>query len=142
MKTTHTKALVLTFLAAVALPVSLNSADASPGVGDRSPMSKLNMAHSEQGNFGLAGGGAAESGLDREFGSGMGGGGSFGLSGGECPADWDGDGALTSVDVSAYFNDYITDINIGTLYADFNTDEITNSSDAVQYINAWFIGCW
>lgn len=147
MKTTHNpqpalrSTLILSFIAALSLP-ALHGADASPGLGDRSPADKYDVSHSEQGNFGLSGGGGAGfgSGLDREFGTGHGGGTS--LFGEECPADWDGDGYLTSVDVAHYFNDYYEDMNNGTILADFNVDLITNSSDAVQFINAWFVGCW
>lgn len=141
MKKTHTSNLILTFIAAVTLPALQNPADASPGVTDRSPITKNDVSHSEQGNFGIVGGGGG-SGIDREFGIGMGEGGGFTLSGGECPADWDGDGFLTSTDVAYYFNDYFNDMNGGTLYADFNVDLVTNSSDVVEFINAWFLGCW
>jgi hypothetical protein len=127
-------------LGAAMAPGAQNPAGASPGTGDRaSPFSKTDVTHSEQGNFGLIGGGS--SGLNPEFGEGVSGGGTA-LSAGECPADWDGDGVLTSVDVSYFFNDYFNDLNSGSINADFNVDRITDSSDAVQFLNAWFLGCW
>jgi hypothetical protein len=130
------------FLAALALPPIQHSADASPpAIGTKVPVSKYDVAHSEQGNFGLVTGGPVGS-IERSFGSGQGeGGGGVSLSGGDCPADWDGDGVITSSDVVYYFNDYVNDLNRGTTLADFNTDSVTNSVDAVEFINAWFMGC-
>ncbi len=153
MKTTHNlfasttaqprrrSTLLLGVLAAALVPALAPVADGAPPPSGLRPIAtKSDVTHSEQGNFGLAGGGSGSV-INPVFGGDVVGGG-ISISLGDCPADWDGDGTITSVDVSYYFNDYFADINDGTTVADFNVDNVTNPSDAVQFINAWFLGCW
>jgi glucose/arabinose dehydrogenase len=54
-----------------------------------------------------------------------------------CPADWDGNGAVTSSDISAYLSSWLTAIENGTIAADYNRDGVTNSTDISAFLTSW-----
>ena len=58
-------------------------------------------------------------------------------AGNECPADWDGDDAVNSGDISAFLTSWIASVQAGDLVADFNGDGQTNSGDISSFLTAW-----
>ncbi|HYE02023.1 MAG TPA: Ig-like domain-containing protein [Phycisphaerales bacterium] len=55
-----------------------------------------------------------------------------------CPADWNGSGTVTSADITAFLNDWFTDLSGGTTVADFNNSGVTSSADISAFLAAWF----
>jgi DNA-binding beta-propeller fold protein YncE len=56
---------------------------------------------------------------------------------GECIADWNGDGAADTRDVTAFLNDWAA----GENDADVNGDGTVDSRDVITFLNAWNAGC-
>ncbi len=54
-----------------------------------------------------------------------------------CIADWDGDGAVTTLDFLAFLNDWAA----GNPRADLNGDGTVNTIDFLAFLNAWSAGC-
>ncbi|MCL4743089.1 MAG: DNRLRE domain-containing protein [Phycisphaerales bacterium] len=54
-----------------------------------------------------------------------------------CVADWDGDGAATTLDFLAFLNDWAA----GDPRADLNGDGTVNTIDFLAFLNAWSAGC-
>jgi hypothetical protein len=54
-----------------------------------------------------------------------------------CAADWNGDGAVNSNDISAYLTAWLSSVQGGTLGADFNGDMAVNSNDISAFLTAW-----
>ncbi|MBC7834817.1 MAG: hypothetical protein H7Y88_06925 [Phycisphaerales bacterium] len=59
-----------------------------------------------------------------------------GLSG----ADFDGNGAIGSADITAFLVAWFADLAGGTLAADFNQSGVTSSVDITAFLAAWFEG--
>jgi len=55
-----------------------------------------------------------------------------------CVADWDHNGTVNSTDVSAFINDWFTDLINGSLVTDFDGNGVVNSTDVSEFINAFF----
>lgn len=56
---------------------------------------------------------------------------------GDCPADFNGDGAVNTQDVLLFLNAWTT----GDSSADFNGDGAVNTQDVLAFLNAWSTGC-
>lgn len=56
---------------------------------------------------------------------------------GSCPADFDGDGQVNTIDVLAFLNAW----SAGDPRGDFNGDGATNTIDVLAFLNAWGAGC-
>lgn len=54
-----------------------------------------------------------------------------------CPADWNGDDAVNSTDISAYLTAWLGSLADGTLAADVNADNAVNSSDISAFLSMW-----
>ncbi len=54
-----------------------------------------------------------------------------------CPADWNGDDAVNSNDISAFLTDWLASVSNGTLGADFNNDGVVNSNDISAFLTDW-----
>lgn len=54
-----------------------------------------------------------------------------------CDADFNGDGAVNTLDVLAFLNVW----NSGAQGADFNHDGVVNTLDVLAFLNAWNTGC-
>ncbi len=54
-----------------------------------------------------------------------------------CPADFNGDGAVNTLDVLAFLNAYTA----GDPKADFNGDTVINTLDVLAFLNAYTAGC-
>ncbi|MCW5776007.1 MAG: hypothetical protein KIS87_06180 [Phycisphaeraceae bacterium] len=54
-----------------------------------------------------------------------------------CPADWNADGSINSLDVLAFLNDYTS----GNERADINGDGVLNTMDVLTFLNAFNAGC-
>ncbi|HYE03671.1 MAG TPA: GC-type dockerin domain-anchored protein [Phycisphaerales bacterium] len=63
-----------------------------------------------------------------------------GLSNPPCPADFNGDGLITTSDISAFLAAWFNDVTNGTLNADFNGSGTTTTSDITSFLAAWFAG--
>ncbi len=59
----------------------------------------------------------------------------------ECLGDWDGSGSVSSADMSAFINDWFIDQVNGSLDADINANGFTNTTDVIDFVNAYFEGC-
>ena len=59
--------------------------------------------------------------------------------GGSCPADWDGDGAVNSGDISAFLTSWIDSVQAGDLVGDFDASGQTNSGDISAFLTAWIV---
>ena len=57
--------------------------------------------------------------------------------GGACQADWNGDGAVNTLDFLAYLGDW----SAGDPVADLNGDGTVNTLDFLQYLGLWSAGC-
>ncbi len=57
--------------------------------------------------------------------------------GSDCPADFNGDGIVNTLDFIAYLNAY----NVGDPSADMNGDGIVNTLDFIAFLNAYSEGC-
>ncbi|MBC7834206.1 MAG: VCBS repeat-containing protein [Phycisphaerales bacterium] len=55
-----------------------------------------------------------------------------------CPADFNGDNAVTSADITSFLNAWFADLAGGTTVADFNASGATNSADITAFLAAWF----
>ncbi|MBC7834347.1 MAG: hypothetical protein H7Y88_04500 [Phycisphaerales bacterium] len=55
-----------------------------------------------------------------------------------CPADFNGDGLITSSDISAFLSAFFSDLANGTVVADFDNGGSTGSADISAFLNAWF----
>ncbi|MBC7833549.1 MAG: hypothetical protein H7Y88_00430 [Phycisphaerales bacterium] len=55
-----------------------------------------------------------------------------------CPADFNGDEAVTSADITAYLAPWFTDLSSGTTVAGFNNSGATTSADITAFLGAWF----
>jgi hypothetical protein len=55
-----------------------------------------------------------------------------------CTADWDHNGVVNSTDVSAFINDWFSDLLNGTTVTDFDGNGVVNSTDVSQFINEYF----
>jgi uncharacterized membrane protein len=55
----------------------------------------------------------------------------------ECPADFNGDGEVNTLDVLAFLNAW----SAGDPSADFNADGVINTLDVLAFLNAWGAGC-
>ncbi|MBC7834157.1 MAG: hypothetical protein H7Y88_03535 [Phycisphaerales bacterium] len=56
----------------------------------------------------------------------------------ECDADWDGNGAVASADITAFLSDWFDDLVGGTSLADFNGSGQTTSADITAFLSSWF----
>jgi hypothetical protein len=56
---------------------------------------------------------------------------------GGCPADFNADGAVNTLDVLAFLNAW----SAGEPSADFNADGTVNTLDVLAFLNAWSAGC-
>ena len=54
-----------------------------------------------------------------------------------CPADFNGDGAVNTMDVLAFLNAWVS----GEPGGDFNGDGTINTMDVLAFLNAWAAGC-
>jgi spore coat protein H len=54
-----------------------------------------------------------------------------------CPADWNGDDDVNSLDISAFITSWLGSVNSPNLVADFNGDSVVNSGDISAFITAW-----
>jgi probable HAF family extracellular repeat protein len=54
-----------------------------------------------------------------------------------CPADFNGDGAVNTLDVLAFLNAF----SVGDSDADFNGDAEVNTLDVLAFLNQWSAGC-
>ena len=54
-----------------------------------------------------------------------------------CPADFDGDGSVNTLDVLAFLNAW----SAGDPRGDFNGDGAVNTLDVLSFLNAWSAGC-
>jgi hypothetical protein len=54
-----------------------------------------------------------------------------------CPADFNGDGSVNTLDVLAFLNSW----NAGDAAGDFNGDGVNNTLDVLAFLNAWNAGC-
>jgi hypothetical protein len=62
----------------------------------------------------------------------------FGLAGCTyCPADFDGDGVVNTLDVTAFLNAFAA----GDAGADFHCDGAIDTRDVLEFLNAWSAGC-
>ena len=61
----------------------------------------------------------------------------FAFGGNPCPADFNGDGVVNTLDFIAYLNAY----NDGDPSADFNGDGVVNTLDFIAFLNAFNAGC-
>jgi len=61
----------------------------------------------------------------------------FGDGGPQCPADWDGSGAVNSNDISAFLTSWLDSVQNGTLDADFDQSGAVNSNDISAFLTAW-----
>ncbi len=59
------------------------------------------------------------------------------LGAGGCQADWNGDGTVTSSDISAFLTDWLASLGGNTLEADFNGDGTVTSTDISAFLTAW-----
>ena len=55
----------------------------------------------------------------------------------ECPADFNADGEVNTLDVLAFLNAW----SAGDPSADFNADGVINTLDVLAFLNAWSAGC-
>ncbi|HYE02993.1 MAG TPA: VCBS repeat-containing protein [Phycisphaerales bacterium] len=55
-----------------------------------------------------------------------------------CPADRNGDGQVTTADISTFLSQWFSDIANGTLVADFNQSGTVTTADVSAFLNAWF----
>ncbi len=56
---------------------------------------------------------------------------------GGCPADWNGDAAVNSNDISAYLSAWLDSVQNGDLVADFDGSGGVNSNDISAFLAAW-----
>ncbi len=56
---------------------------------------------------------------------------------GSCPADWDGDDAINSNDISAFLAAWLDSVQNGNLDADFDQSGSINSNDISAFLTAW-----
>jgi hypothetical protein len=56
---------------------------------------------------------------------------------GGCRADWNGDGAVNSNDISAFLTSWLASISGGSLEADFDGSGAVNSNDISAFLTAW-----
>ena len=54
-----------------------------------------------------------------------------------CPGDWNDDGAINTLDVLGFLNDWAAMDPI----ADLNGDGVVNTQDVLEFLNAWNAGC-
>ncbi len=59
------------------------------------------------------------------------------MPGEPCPADFNGDGGVDTLDVLAFLNAW----SAGDSTADFNHDGAINTLDVLAFLNAWSVGC-
>jgi len=57
---------------------------------------------------------------------------------GTCQGDWNGDGLVTTSDVSGFLTQWFSDLSGGTTLADFDGNGATNTSDVTGFLSAWF----
>ncbi|MBX3358484.1 MAG: hypothetical protein KF745_08650 [Phycisphaeraceae bacterium] len=57
-----------------------------------------------------------------------------------CPADWDGSGSLTTVDIAAFVNDWTFGIGSGIPLGDFDGNGVLEPGDIAAFVRAWFDG--
>ncbi len=57
--------------------------------------------------------------------------------GAACPADWNGDDAVNSNDISAFLTAWLDSVQNGNLNADFNGDNQVNSNDISAFLTEW-----
>ncbi|HYE03811.1 MAG TPA: hypothetical protein VD963_11340 [Phycisphaerales bacterium] len=55
-----------------------------------------------------------------------------------CPADWNGDGAVGTSDISGFLVDWFADVAGGTTTADFDASGVTTTADISAFLSAWF----
>jgi hypothetical protein len=60
----------------------------------------------------------------------------------QCLADWDHNGAVNSLDVGAFVNDWFMDLQSGGTTADFDGSGFTNTSDVSAFVSSFFEGCF
>jgi len=56
---------------------------------------------------------------------------------GDCPADWNGDGLVNTLDFVAYLNDW----SARDPRADLDGNGVVNTADFIIYLNLWAAGC-
>ncbi len=61
----------------------------------------------------------------------------WGVVSGDCPADFNHDGSVNTLDVLAFLNAW----SAGDPSADFNGDGTVNTLDVLAFLNAWSAGC-
>jgi hypothetical protein len=54
-----------------------------------------------------------------------------------CPADFNADGVVNTLDVLAFLNAWAADDGS----ADFNGDGVINTQDVLAFLNEWVAGC-
>jgi hypothetical protein len=59
------------------------------------------------------------------------------VAAGGCAADFDGNGAVNSNDISAFLAAWLADLAGGTLVADFDGSGVVNSNDISAFLAAW-----
>ncbi|HYE02022.1 MAG TPA: hypothetical protein VD963_02175 [Phycisphaerales bacterium] len=60
------------------------------------------------------------------------------IGAGACPADFGGDGSVTTADVSAFLSAWFADVANGSLDADFDDSGLTTTADITAFLGAWF----
>ncbi|MBC7833532.1 MAG: hypothetical protein H7Y88_00340 [Phycisphaerales bacterium] len=55
-----------------------------------------------------------------------------------CAADVDGNGLVSSADITFFLGAWFADLSSGSLTADFNGDEAVTSADITAFLGAWF----
>ncbi|HYE03618.1 MAG TPA: kelch repeat-containing protein [Phycisphaerales bacterium] len=60
------------------------------------------------------------------------------VGGEDCPADFNGDGLVTTSDISSFLGAWFSDLANGTTVADFNSDGLVTTSDISSFLGAWF----
>jgi len=56
-----------------------------------------------------------------------------------CAVDWNGDGTVTSSDISAFLTAWLASLNDQTLDADFDGNGTVNSTDISAFLTAWLV---